>query len=343
MDLIVNSVGSRRSSWGARRYYEGIVSRLRWPGKIEIPPLPKHRRLERPYELMQRGRRDAIFWSPSHRGPLFAHHHVITVLDCLNVEYTYRNDWRLPIFRRLFNAVLNNAEAVIAISHATRDAVLRNYDVDPGKVVAIPGPIDFSSGVDTMISDESAPTRVVAQDHPEGPFVLMITNPLSHKNTVAAGKAFAASGAARAGVTLRVVGALAEEGSRACRTSGVNIEECKGVADSTLARWMKDCEFLFAASLDEGLDLPVGEALSRGANVLCSDIPVHREFYEGRVLWFDPHSHDSMVTAIDDALMRQDPWQLSGCAKPISTFDDVAGEYRALFMRIAGKSSAAFA
>jgi glycosyltransferase involved in cell wall biosynthesis len=338
MDLIINGVGSLRTSLGARRYYEGVIKRLDWPGKVEVTALPPFRSLERVSELLQRGRRGAIFWSPSHRGPLSAHHHVITVLDCLNVEYKYRTDWRLPIFRRLFNTVLRNAQAVVAISHATRDAVLRNYEIDPGKVVVIPGPIDFSSGLDAFSGSVQLESPRSAEVTSERPFVLMITNDLPHKNTAEAGSAFAASSAAKRGVVLRVVGSFAEPGLQACRAAGVQVEVHKRVEDAILVRWLRQCTFLFAASLDEGLDLPVGEALSHRANVLCSDIPVHREFYEGQVVWFDPRTREGMVTALNAAFDRDGQWSMPGPARPLPTFADVACDYRSLFLGITEES-----
>jgi len=338
MDLIVNGTATVRSSLGARRYYQGVMEQLAWPGKVEVTALPRYARLERASELMQRGRRGAIFWSPSQRGPLVAHHHVVTVLDCINVEHTYRGDWRLPLFRRLFNVVLTHAQAVVTISHATRDAVLRNYKVDAAKLIAIPGPIDFSNGVGGLsasVSDE--PTSAPGIDA-QPPFVLMITNALPHKNTAEAGRAFAASSAAPRHVTLRVIGSLAEPALTACRAAGVQVELHKGIDDATLVRWLRQCAFLFAPSLDEGLNLPIAEALSHGANVLCSDIPVHREFYEGEVLWCDPWHRDSMIAALDHALDRRGRWALPGPVHPRRSFDDVASDYRALFMRIAADS-----
>jgi glycosyltransferase involved in cell wall biosynthesis len=328
MDLIINGVAVNRSSLGARRYFDGIYDRLTWPGRVQITALPKHKALERPMELLHRGRRDAIFWSPSHRGPVAAHNHVITVLDCINVEYTYRGDWRLPLFRKFFNATLNRATAIVTISSATRDAVLRNYRVDPDKVIAIPGPIAMAPPGKS--GDRTPGPRATE----EPPFVLMIANPLPHKNTGAALQALAASSAARRGIALRVVGSLAPQALDACRATGCSVQVHTGVDDETLSSWLSTCQFLFSPSLDEGLNLPIAEALNLGANVLCSDIPVHREFYDGQVAWFDPCRVDAMRQALDDAFDRPGPWpRRPGGRRP--SFDDVTASYRQLFMRIA--------
>lgn len=334
-DLIVNGTAAVRSSLGARRYYEGVISHLDWPGAIEVTRVARWPRLERLNELLQRGRPDAVYWSPSHRGPLFAHQHVVTVLDCINIEYVYRGDMRLPLLRAVFGRLLDNAKVVVAISHATRDAVLRNFAIDPSKIVVIAGPVDFRDR-----STTSGPSDEGRQGDP-APFVLMITNNLPHKNTTRACRAYAASEAARRGVALRIVGSVEAAGLAACRESGVSVDQHHGVDDATLARWIETCAFLFSPSLDEGLNLPVGEALSRGARVLCSDIPVNREFYDGEVLFCDPLDQSRMTASIDDALSRPLDWGLPGLSRPRSSFADVAAQYRELFLQVAAGRSIA--
>lgn len=328
MDLIVNGTALRRTSLGGRRYCHGVLEALAWDTPVETSPPPRWPRLERIDELLSRGRSDAVFWSPNQRGPLFARNHVVTVLDCINVEYTYAGDWRLPLLRRMFDAVLGNAVAVVAISHATRSAILRNYSVDPAKVLVFPGPVDFRP---------TAP-KVTAIERPSPnstPFVLMVTNALPHKNTARAAQAFAASDAARRGVVLRVVGAIDPVGLATCRAAGINVECFRGVDDDRLARWFAECEFLLSPSLDEGLNLPIAETLAHGGNVLCSDIPVHREFYDRQAAFFDPRDVDAMTGALNHALGRERPWVPLRAVSAGPSFDDVASQYRALFLRLA--------
>ena len=331
MDLIVNGTALRRTSLGGRRYCHGLLQALAWDTPVEISQPPPWSKLERIDELLSRGRSDAVFWSPNQRGPLFARNHVVTVLDCINVEYTYVGDWRLPLLRMMFDAVLENAVAVVAISHATRSAILRNYSVDPAKVLVFPGPVDFRTPGSKVTSFERLPPDT-------SPFVLMVTNALPHKNTARAAQAFAACDAARRGVSLRVVGSIDLAGIAACRAAGINVECFQGVDDDRLARWFAECEFLFSPSLDEGLNLPIAEALAHGGNVLCSDIPVHREFYDGQTAFFDPRDVDAMTSALNHALGRKRPWMLLRAASAGPSFDDVASQYRALFLRLsAGK------
>jgi glycosyltransferase involved in cell wall biosynthesis len=327
MDLIVNGTALTRSSLGARRYCMSIMNELAWPGAVEVS-VPCTGRTARFRELFDRGRRDAIFWSPAQQGSIVARNHVVTILDCINVEYVYRDDWRLPILRTVTGTLMARAKRVVCISHATRTAVLRNYSIDPAKVVAFPGPVVVPNPLGVVRSS----TRPTTAD-----FVLMITNTLPHKNTRRAGEAFAASSAARRGIKLRVVGKLDDAGLAACHTAGCDVEQHRNVPDTLLAEWLTTCRFLWAPSLEEGLDLPIAEALACGANVLCSDIAVHREFYAGDTTMFDPHDRAAMTAALEDAFDRVGQWH-EASATPRPTVADVAAQYRELFLNIAAES-----
>lgn len=335
MKLVVNGAAVSGTSLGGKRYFHNIFSRLSWPGGTEVRNLAGAGSLARIHELVYRGRQDEIFWTPSQRGPIRAHNHVVTVLDCINVEYVYRNDWRLATYRRLFNSILNNASAVVAISRATRDSILRNYRIDPDKIIVIPGPNDFS----TELSQHS-PTFL--EERPFGeerPFVLLFSNLLPHKNTARAVSAFAASSAARCGISLRIVGPVEPTALAECRAAGVMVEQYVGVEDVTLQRWLRSCRFMLSPSLEEGLNLPIGEAISIGANVLCSDIPVHREFFDGQVRFFDPKDISSIAYELDLAFDEPDPWVCEPALPYRRTFDDVTKEYSELFNRVAMDAS----
>jgi glycosyltransferase involved in cell wall biosynthesis len=325
VDLLINEAAVRRSSYGVQRYYARVLEHLAWPGQIATIPPGRWSSLERLRELLQPGRRDAILWTPCQRGPLRAPNHIITVHDCINIEYVYRDDWRRGAFRRLFNAILARAAHVVAISHATKAALLRNYRIEAERILVI------QSGRDSLPprAEHVPPGEQHERNAP--PYVLMLSNTLPHKNITAACQAFAASRARSAGVALRVVGTLPELAERACRESGVQLELHGRVGDAQLTAWYEGCRFLLSPSLDEGHNLPVAEALALGANVLCSDIAAHREFYSGEVMMFDPHAVAAMTAAIDAALDKPGRWPRAASA-PRRSFADVAADYRSLFL-----------
>jgi hypothetical protein len=89
---------------------------------------------------------------------------------------------------------------------------------------------------------------------------------------------------------------------------------------------------LFSPTLAEGYNLPIAEAIASGGNVLCSDIDVHREFFEGRAAFFDPTSEDSMVEVLNAAVMKTGTcWYPGASSDRLRSFKDVADDYRAVF------------
>jgi hypothetical protein len=114
------------------------------------------------------------------------------------------------------------------------------------------------------------------------------------------------------------------------------VEQRQGVDETILRQWLRQALFLFSPSLQEGLNLPVGEALALGGRVLCSDIPVHREFYDGAVMFCDPVDEQAMALGINRALNCSRPWAMRGPGPGWAGFSEIAQEYNALFRRVAG-------
>ena len=319
-------MAAQRSSLGVRRLFAGIMQYLAWDSKVSYTKLPKSALIGRGAELLQMGRRDAIYWSPTHSGPLFAHHHVVSLHDCINVEYTYRDDWRLPAFRRMFNQVLANAQVVVALSRATKEAALRNYTLAESKIVVIPAGFEAP----TEATDAGAQAGYAGP-----PFILMLTNALPHKNSLRACRAFLSSIAPRTGYVLRVVGSLPPAALSAGAGDSAKIQLYANVADAELRSWYKSAAFLFSPTLSEGYNLPIAEAIASGGNVLCSDIAVHREFFEGRAAFFDPNSEEAMVEALNAAVKRAGTcWYPGASSGRLRTFKDMADDYRAVFRGI---------
>jgi glycosyltransferase involved in cell wall biosynthesis len=320
VELIINSLAAR-SSLGVRRLFAGIMRHLQWDSKVSYTKVPSLAPVARAVELLQRGRRNAIYWSPTHRGPIWVHHHVVSLHDCINVEYTYRDDWRLPAFRRMFNAVLANAEVVVALSKATKEAALRNYTLETSTIVVIPAGFDFPAASPRAGSSESQP-----------PFILMLTNALPHKNSLRACRAFLNSKAPRSGYELRVVGSLPPGAQDLLAQCSEKIKLHPHVDDPVLQRWYRSAAFLFSPSLAEGYNLPVAEAIASGANVLCSDITVHREFFQGQAAYFDPTRDDAIVEALNAAILNAGTrWCPDFPISRMRSFKEMADDYREVF------------
>jgi glycosyltransferase involved in cell wall biosynthesis len=249
------------------------------------------------------------------------------VHDCINVEHVYSGDWRLPVLRMATQRLLRNAARVVAISNATKSAILKNYDVDPAQIIVIPSACRLPT-FERVATDLSA-EKVVRQN-----FILMVTNALPHKNASFAMKALASSTQMRKELTeLKIVGQLAQGELESYQATGLPVTVQTRVSDDKLRDYYRSARFLLSPSLAEGHNLPIAEAICSGGNVVCSDIDVHREFYSGCAIFFDPHRVDSAVAAIDDALSRTTSWSSAG-ALPVRYFKEMASEYCDVFQSV---------
>ena len=92
--------------------------------------------------------------------------------------------------------------------------------------------------------------------------------------------------------------------SRERDSSGVTF--LSEISDAELSALYQGAEALVYASLYEGFGLPPLEALSFGCPSVLSDIPAHREIYEGAALFADPNSPESFAREIGMILGSED-------------------------------------
>lgn len=74
------------------------------------------------------------------------------------------------------------------------------------------------------------------------------------------------------------------------------------VPDNELKNLYKDSEGFIFPSLYEGFGLPGLEAMAAGTLVLASDIPVFKEIYKNKVIYFNPHDFTSIERSIRSVL-----------------------------------------
>lgn len=70
------------------------------------------------------------------------------------------------------------------------------------------------------------------------------------------------------------------------------------VDDEALVHLYQRARLYLTASRDEGFNIPPLEALACGTPVCCSDIPVHRELFDGAAFFFDTESDESLAAAL---------------------------------------------
>lgn len=220
---------------------------------------------------------------------------VVTVHDMIYERFPHLFDdaW-LESARARRERCVRAADAVIAISEATRSDLHRFHGIDRDRVLVVP---HAHSPVFRRLEGEAgaAPT-------PTGrPFVLYVGNRSHYKSFDTLLEAYA-RWPGRAETDLVAVGGgawSAEERARIrARSLDGSIHQMDGVPDETLCRLYNRAEAFVYPSLYEGFGLPLLEAMACGCPIVASDIPSTREVAGDVPLYFAPGDSDGLLAAL---------------------------------------------
>lgn len=240
--------------------------------------------------LLDRLRPD-VFHAPHYVVPFGRRPTVVTIHDLIHLRLRGARN----IHRRAYATVMlrrgTACDAIITVSHAVGDDVVRHFASAAGKIHVI------HNGVDAKFK--------TVENRPVTPrFLLYVGNDKPHKNLEALFSAFLALRRDEKGVSLVLAGATPE------RFAGVEGVVLAGrVSDEELLALYRDATALILPSLDEGFGLPVLEAMACGTPVICSHIPALAEVTADAALLVDPRDtdglRDAMRRMLDDESLRE--------------------------------------
>ena len=202
-------------------------------------------------------------------------------------------------FRRLVPAILRESRAVVAVSEATRRAVIAAYGLRPERVHTIP------DGYDPTHFTPIGP----AADDGGTPYVLYVGNLLPHKNLPRLIEAVARV-ARRSAVRLVIAGGgtparVAELQSLAERV-GARLELMLYVPQQELPALYRGARLLAMPSLAEGFGLPALEAMACGTPAVVGNTSAMPEVVGDAGLLVDPEDPGAIADAVL-RLLTQDP------------------------------------
>lgn len=263
---------------------------------------------------------------------------VVTIHDLMWVEAPWLASAFLP--KRIVNGIwyrtnirraVRGARSVVAISHATRDAIERIYGEQAAKVRVIHHGIDLSrygsapgdrALLDPFLPRDTRYSLVVGQGSP-------------YKNHRAMVRAFVDAIGPDSDHKLVLVRRFSRV-DRGMRRLLARPEVARAVialphvTDEVLFALYRHARMLLFASLYEGFGLPALEAMAFGLPVLASTAPAVLEVTDRAALHADPRSHDDLVEKMrmldgDEALranlisaghdrVREFPWETAARA-----------------------------
>ncbi len=201
---------------------------------------------------------------------------------------------RLLAWRTFFRLSVRQADVVLVYSRATTERARSLLGVPQEALRPVRLPLDLGMVARVRGRRAASPARGG---------MLYVGQAKPHKNLERALVAFAGSQFGRRGGTFVLAGAVSP--GREALEAFIGREGISGarvlprVSDEELEGLYADASFVIQPSLEEGLGLPVVEALAMGIPVCCSAIPSLLEAAGGRAETFDPWSVPSIRAAID--------------------------------------------
>jgi glycosyltransferase involved in cell wall biosynthesis len=242
-----------------------------------------------------------VLHSPANFGPAagpFAR--VLTLHDLL----FRRHPELVPRAMRLGTEALvpsaaRRAHAVITVSQASREEIVRLLGIPPARVELVRNGWTPPS----RPGDPDAARRRLGGA--ERPIALSVASNLPHKNLPVILEALASIEVEHRPL-LVLAGHSTDGGDLRARALSLGIEADVRPLGAVGAAELEDlyaaADVVVSATLFEGFGLPVLDALGRGVIVVCSDLPVLREVAGDAALWLDPGDPASVASALRRAL-----------------------------------------
>jgi glycosyltransferase involved in cell wall biosynthesis len=240
-----------------------------------------------------------IYHGPAHILPLQKRRgtrYVVTIHDLAIRILPRQYDWKLRwYYRSQLPRSLRIADSIIAVSHHTRNDLIRLYGIPPERIEVIyPGVADRF-----LDPPEKSPEAPVS-----GGYFLSISTHPKRKNILGALNAFALV-AAKFPLIKYVIAGVIEPRQlrelRACAESlglGDKVVVFGYADDRQLVDLYRGAEFLIYPSFYEGFGLPVVEAMLCGCPVIAADTSSLPEIVPDREWLADPYDVESLAAAI---------------------------------------------
>lgn len=212
---------------------------------------------------------------------------ILTLLDVQHLDLPALFPRGERLFRRLaYDRAARKADRVVVISEWTRERVVEQLGLDPGRVHAIHLAVDH---------ERFSPDPTVTRE----PFLLYPARPWPHKNHARLLEAFAVLRGARPELRLVLTGV----GHDAARLPA-GVEARGSVPTDELVTLYRRAAAVVFPSLYEGFGLPPLEALACGCPVAASRAGSLPEVLGDAAVLFDPEDPAAIAAGIAEALDR---------------------------------------
>ena len=244
-----------------------------------------------------------LYFFPGHNVPLSVPgRYIVSVNDVTVFSPHFRLPWhRKAGFRWLLSRAVHGAEAVVTISEAVKEDLVREFGLPPGKIRVI-YPWIKEGFFEAPPVDAPLPDSLQGKD-----YILYVGLRIAHKNVEGVIRAFLLLLDDFPKLKLVIAGSryaipdMVDRWKGDPRLAG-RLIEIPDPSDDGIARLFGGAKAFVFPSFAEGFGLPPLEAMAAGVPVVCSDIPVFREVYGDAVRYVDPNRAESIAEGVREVL-----------------------------------------
>ncbi len=219
---------------------------------------------------------NAVLFSPCNTGPLFFNRQLLSLHDLAFKIFPQFNSYLFQVwYNFLVPRLCKKALHIFTVSQTVKKEISTYYSIPENKIS-----ISFN-GVSAAMLEAS---NVIVEKEK---IVLTIGSFNKRKNIPILIKAFLASQLAK-DYKLLIIGKPNAIYAQSDFPASQQIEIMEDVSDAKLVAYYQKAEIACFLSLYEGFGIPVLESLQFACKVICADIPVFRELYEGAVYFCNP-------------------------------------------------------
>lgn len=233
-------------------------------------------------------------FNPCNTAPFLYTNNFTTIHD---LAFYHHPEWNSRKFATWYNFIIpriaRGSKHVFTVSKTIAGELTNHYHLPQQKIS-----VTYNGISDIMLQSPAATPE------PKMPIILCVGTFNPRKNQGALVDGFLNS-PLRSTHQLILVGdknpIFADGGSDQLAWADEQIKVLTGITESELAALYRQAEIIASTSLYEGFGIPLLEGLANGCKLLCSDIPVYRELYNGVATFCNPHSKESIIMGLETA------------------------------------------
>ena len=241
-------------------------------------------------------KKKTLLLSLCNTAPIFIKNQIVTVHD---LGFRVHPEWVSKVFSTVYNIIIpkvcRTSKKVITVSQTSKEEIINELQIPEDKIEVV------YNAVSDKFHKENGFLTEEDKDLMEENYILTVSSHHPRKNFERLIKAFLKLPDKT--LKLYIIGNVNKHFLQdIIPIDNKRIKLLKGISDYQLIHFYRNTKLFVYPSLYEGFGIPIIEALSQGASVCVSDIPVFKEICGESVIYFDPLNTEDIRVKMNLAL-----------------------------------------